>query len=71
MALTNGHSNGDTDEVPSIRETIHNYITDFKSQFDRLPEDAAVVKQIVDGFFTENILDDREYVNKSSLHLSN
>jgi hypothetical protein len=60
MALTNGHSNGDTDDVPSVRETIHSYIKDLKSQLDRLPEDAGVVKQIVAGLFTENILDDRE-----------
>lgn len=60
MALTNGHTNGDSDDVPTVRETIHNYINDLKSQLDRLPEDAGVVKQLIDGLFTENIVDDRK-----------
>jgi hypothetical protein len=60
MELTNGHSNGDLEDVPTVRETIHNYITDLKSQLDRLPEDASVVKQLIDGLFTENIADDRK-----------
>jgi hypothetical protein len=60
MTLTNGHTNSDTDAVPTVRETIHNYITDLKSQLDRLPEDVGVVKQLIDGLFTENIADDRQ-----------
>jgi len=60
MALTNDHSNGHSDGVPTVKETIHNYITDLKSQLDRLPEDFGVVKSLVDGLFTENIVDDRK-----------
>jgi len=59
MAL-NGHSSTHSNSVPTVRETAHKFLTDLKSQLDRLPEDAKVVKDIIDGFFTENVLDDRE-----------
>ena len=46
--------------MPTVQETIHDYLTDFKSQLDRLPEDVSVVKSLIEGFFTENIVDDRK-----------
>jgi len=60
MALTNSNSNNHSNGVPTVKETIHNYVHDLKSQLDRLPEDAAVVKGLVDGLFTEDIVDDRK-----------
>jgi len=60
MALTSGPSNGHSNDVPTVKETIHSYITDIKSQLDRLPEDFGVVKSLVDGLFTENVVDDRK-----------
>jgi hypothetical protein len=60
MELTNSHSNDHSNGVPTVKETIHNYITDLKSQLDRLPEDVGVVKSLIDGLFTENVVDDRK-----------
>jgi hypothetical protein len=57
----NGHANGNTDGGSlTVKQTIHNYLADFKSQVGRLPENAEVVKQLVEALFTENVLDDRE-----------
>lgn len=56
----NGQLNEHPDNVPTVKETIHKYLIDLKSQLDRLPEDAEVVKGIIDGLFTENVVDDRE-----------
>lgn len=61
MAL-NGYSSTQNTDVPSVEETTHAYITDAKSQFGRLTDDAEVVKQIVKGTLTEGVLDDRESV---------
>lgn len=61
MTLTNINSHGHPNGVPTVRDTIHNYITDIISQLNRLPEDIDVVKSLVDGLFTENIFDDRKY----------
>lgn len=60
MSLNGQELNGDSNGVPSVTETIQSYLTDAKSQLDRLPEDAGVVKSLINGLFTENILDDRE-----------
>lgn len=60
MALANSNSNGHSNGVPTVKETIHNYITDVESQLDRLPEDVAIVKSLVDGLLTENVVDDRK-----------
>jgi hypothetical protein len=69
MEPTNGHANGHTngytngftnDESLTVKKTIHNYLADLKSQVGRLPENAEVVKQLVEALFTENVLDDRE-----------
>lgn len=61
MALPTSHSQDQSDDVPTVQETIRGYAVDLKSQLDRLPEDVNVVKAIVEGLFTENIVDDREY----------
>ncbi|SMR63435.1 unnamed protein product [Zymoseptoria tritici ST99CH_3D1] len=58
MSFTNGHS----DDVPTVKQTVHNYIKDVKSQLERLPEDATVVKSFVSALLTEGVTDDRKYL---------
>jgi hypothetical protein len=60
MALTNSNASNHSNGVPTVKETIHNYVHDIKSQIDRLPDDAAVVKSLIDGIFTEGVVDDRQ-----------
>ncbi|KAF2638101.1 heme peroxidase [Massarina eburnea CBS 473.64] len=66
MALTNGHSTPASD-VPTVKETIHDYIRDFKSQLDRLPQDVGVVKSLIDGLLTENVVDDRKLLLEDTI----
>jgi hypothetical protein len=60
MDLNPNHSPRESDTVPTVRESLHSYYTDFTSQLGRVPEDAAVVKALVDGLLTDNVVDDRE-----------
>jgi hypothetical protein len=60
MLGTNASTNGNSDGVPTVEQSVHSLITDLKSQLDRLPEDVTVVKSLVDGLFTENVVDDRK-----------
>ncbi|KAF1839413.1 heme peroxidase [Decorospora gaudefroyi] len=67
MTLTTNNTNGDANDVPTVRKTIHSYIADLKSQLDRLPEDVEVVKSLIDGLFTENIVDDRKLLLENTI----
>ncbi|PVH91026.1 heme peroxidase, partial [Periconia macrospinosa] len=64
---SNGRPNGQSDDVSTVQETVHGFLSDFKSQLDRLPQDAKVVKSLIDGFFTENVLDDRKLLLENTI----
>jgi len=57
---SNGRPNGESDDATTVKETVHGFLSDIKSQLDRLPQDAKVVRSIIGGLFTENVLDDRK-----------
>jgi hypothetical protein len=64
---SNGRPNGQSDDVPTVKETVHGFLSDIKSQLDRLPQDAKVVKSLIDGLFTENVLDERKLLLENTI----
>jgi hypothetical protein len=59
MSFSNG-SNGHHNDVPTAKQTVHGYINDIKSQLERLPENANVVKTFISALLTDGVTDDRK-----------
>lgn len=68
----NGYKNGKTNGAANggsytVQKTVHSYLEDLKSQVGRVPENIDVIKQILEGLLTENVLDDKELLLEKTI----